>query len=292
LQLSLLVAWLLAWLRPWKVEVVLKRPLFKAKEKAKEEKSRGQTFSLAPRLTPIVVILPVYNEQACIQATCHQVQRFLYAHPHFTFIFVDDGSTDLTKSILGNCIRSAKHPQMQMLSYQPRAGKGYAIKTAVQAITQCEFICFIDGDLAYSLDHLEPMLVALQTTDIVIGSRSLGDQTSQGLSRGRKLAGKVFNWLSRRLLNLPHPDMQAGLKGFRQAAAQEIFERQQLQGFCFDVELIYVAKKLGYTISAIPAQISAHHQRKISKVNLVQDSLKMFRDLLQIRFNDGMGRYR
>lgn len=252
----------------------------------------SSTFSLRPRLTPIVVILPIYNEQACIQATFHQVQRFLYTHPHFTFIFVDDGSTDLTKTILGNCIRSAKNPQIQLLSYGPQAGKGYAVKTGIQAANQSEFVCFVDGDLAYSLDHLESMMEALQSADVVIGSRSLFGQPPQGLTLQRKVAGKVFNWLSRRLLSLSYPDMQAGLKGFRQDAAQVLFDRQRLEGFSFDVELIYLAKKLGYAITEIPAQISEHHQRKISKVNLVKDSIGMFWDLMQIRFNDWLGRYR
>ncbi len=256
------------------------------------DRSHQSTFSLRPRLTPIVVILPVYNEQDCIQTTFHQVQRFLYTHPQFTFIFVDDGSTDLTKVILSNSIRSAKTPQIQLLSYGPRAGKGYAIKTGIQAAPQSEFVCFVDGDLAYSLDHLEPLMAALKHSDMAIGSRNLPRLNAKGIPFQRQVAGKVFNWLSRKLLNLNYLDMQAGLKGFRQSTAQALCDRQKLEGFSFDVELIYLARKMGYSISQIPAQISEHHQRKISKVNLFKDSIGMFRDLMQIRFNDWLGRYR
>jgi dolichyl-phosphate beta-glucosyltransferase len=250
------------------------------------------TFSLRPRLTPIVVILPIHNEQEGIQATFHQIQRFLYTHPHFTFIFVDDGSTDLTKTILSNSIRSAKNPQIQLLSYNPQAGKGYAVKTGMQAVPHCEYVCFVDGDLAYSLNHLEPMLEALQKADVVIGSRRLTGQLFKGVGLPRRLARQIFHGLARQFLNLPYADMQAGLKGFRQTAAQELFERQKLAGFSFDLELIFLAKKHGYVISEIPAQISEHHQRKISKVSLSKDAVRMLRDLVRIRFNDWLGRYR
>jgi dolichyl-phosphate beta-glucosyltransferase len=259
---------------------------------ASATRKTNSTFSLRPRLTPIAVILPIYNEQEGIQATFHQIQRFLYTHPHFTFIFVDDGSTDLTKTILSNSIRSAKHPQIQLLSYSPQAGKGYAVKTGMQAVPHCEYVCFTDGDLAYSLNQLEPMLEALQKADVVMGSRRLTGQLFKDVGWLRSWARWIFHGLARRCLNLPHADMQAGFKGFRQTAAQELFERQRLTGFSFDLELIFLAKKHGYVISEIPAQISEHHQRKISKVNLTQDAMRMLRDLVQIRFNDWLGRYR
>ncbi len=85
--------------------------------------------------------------------------------------------------------------------------------------------------------------------------------------------------------------MQAGLKGFRKQAAREIFDKQKLTGFSFDAELIYLAKKLNYRIGEIPAVVASSHKKKISKVNLVQDSLHMLWDLLTIRLNDMIGRY-
>lgn len=244
------------------------------------------------RLTPIGVILPVYNEQAGLASTLDKIQRYLYKRPHFTFIFVDDGSNDRTPNILTRAIQSAKTPQLQLLSYQPRGGKGHAVKTGMlAAAAHCEFLCFLDGDLAYSLDHLDDLLTALQTADVAIGSRSLCAAPPQGLSWQRKIAGQTFNGLSRLMLGLDYPDMQAGLKGFRQAAAKSLFSKQQLTGFCFDVELIHIARKQGLTIAQIPAQVSAQHQHKLSKVNLVKDSLVMLKDLLRIRFNDWLGRY-
>jgi dolichyl-phosphate beta-glucosyltransferase len=145
--------------------------------------------------------------------------------------------------------------------------------------------------LAYSLDHLDLVVEQLQGCEVAIGSRNLTTRHVKGLKLSRQIADKVFNILSYSLLNLQYRDMQAGLKGFQKSAAKAIFKRQALTGFSFDVELIYVAKKRGYAIAEVPAIVSDDHQQKLSKVNLLQDSIKMLIDLLKVRWNDVMGRY-
>jgi dolichyl-phosphate beta-glucosyltransferase len=255
---------------------------------------RGSASATLPRrVTPgqVVVILPVYNEQACISNTFEAIRGYLYTHPNYRFVFVNDGSTDRTREILTRAIKAAQDPRLQLMSYSPRGGKGYAIKTGMEQ-AQGEFLCYLDSDLAYSLEHLDRLVEALHHYDVAIGCRSLVASNPQGLSLNRKVAGKTFNWLSRKLLNLAYRDMQAGLKGFRREAAQDLFSHQALMGFSFDVELIYLAQKRGYRIGEIPAAVSRAHQQKISKVNLLQDSLRMLRDLFGIRINDVMGRYR
>jgi glycosyltransferase involved in cell wall biosynthesis len=238
----------------------------------------------------VCVILPVYNEQTCIRRTFEAILHYLANHPNFTFIFVNDGSCDRTKQVLATGIHTVKTPQIQLLSYTPRAGKGYAIRRGVEYAEDSDLICYLDGDLAYSLEHLDQLVEKLRYFDIAIGCRSLVPN-DKDLKWSRKLAGKVFNFLSRKILDLQYSDMQAGLKGFRTEVAKDLFSRQELTGFSFDVELIYLAKKRGYTIGEIPAKVSQKHQKKASKVNLVQDSLRMLLDLLKIRFNDQLGRY-
>ncbi len=255
--------------------------------------SRHRAYDNPATLTKtgdVCVVLPVYNEQACIQKTFNAVFEYACRHPQFTFIFVNDGSSDRTKSIITASIHAAKTHQIQLVSYHPRAGKGYAIKRGVDH-ADAEFVCYLDSDLAYSLDHLERLVAALQQSDVAIGSRSLSPGNSSDLKFSRKIAGKVFNILSRKILNLGYRDMQAGLKGFRKNAAKALFAQQELTGFSFDVELIYLAKKWGYTIVEVPAKVSDQHQTKISTVNLLQDSIRMLIDLLKIRFNDLLGRY-
>jgi dolichyl-phosphate beta-glucosyltransferase len=246
-----------------------------------------------PRVNPlgqVSIVLPVYNEQTCIQQTFEAILDYLKSHPNFTFIFVDDGSIDRTKHIITAGIQIAKTPQIKLLSYKPRAGKGYAIRRGVE-YAEGDLICFLDGDLAYSLPHLDRLVEKLQTCDVVIGSRLLTRNRHQSARFDRKIAGRVFNFLSRKILNLQYGDMQAGLKGFRRSAAKQLFLHQTLTGFSFDVELIYLAKQWGYTIGEIPAIVSKKHQKKMSKVHLLHDSIKMLLDLLKIRFNDQLGRY-
>lgn len=242
------------------------------------------------RLHQAAIIMPVYNEQAGIGSTFDAVLEYCQSHPDYCFIFVNDGSRDRTQQILEHRIAESQTEQIQLLSYGDRGGKGHAVKMGIY-LADADYVCFLDGDLAYSLDHLDRLVAKLAQHDVVIGCRSLMPEGNQGLKLSRKIAGKVFNSLSKQILNLPYVDMQAGLKGFKSTAAKEIFDRQELMGFSFDVELIYLAKKLGYSIAEIPAYVSSNHATKLSKVNLLADSLKMLRDLFKIRWNDLTGRY-
>ncbi|HTL88123.1 MAG TPA: glycosyltransferase [Leptolyngbya sp.] len=260
---------------------------------AVQSQSQSWKNSTSMRLTSVgqvSIILPVYNEQACIRQTFAAILRYLETHPNFTFIFVNDGSTDRTKQILAAGIQITKSAQIHLVSYTPRAGKGYAIRRGVE-YANGDLICFLDSDLAYSLSHLDQLVEKLKTHDVAIGSRSLAVSNQQEVKPSRKIAGKIFNFLSRKILDLQYSDMQAGLKGFRKSAAKKLFAYQTLTGFSFDVELIYLAENWGYSIGEIPAKVSERHQKKLSKVNLIQDSLKMLLDLLRIRFNDQFGRY-
>ncbi|MBE9030075.1 glycosyltransferase [filamentous cyanobacterium LEGE 11480] len=244
-------------------------------------------------LTPIVVILPIHNEQASLPGTLKKVTQYIYRHPHVTFVFIDDGSVDRSCDILTQGIRNAKTPQLQMLTYKQRAGKGYAVRMGMRAaVMHCEYLCLLDGDLAYSLDHLDDLMIALQSADIAIGNRALGITTEP---KRHWLRGKIrqfFTQLARKGLGLAYPDPQAGLKGFRQPAAQLLFDRQSLTGFSFDLELLYLAKKYGFSVAQIPAQVSQPHQLKVSQVKLVKDHLWMLKDLMRIYFNNWVGRYR
>jgi dolichyl-phosphate beta-glucosyltransferase len=243
-------------------------------------------------LTPIVVILPIHNEQATLPSTLRKVQQYLYRHPHVSCLFIDDGSTDHSRDILAQGIHQAKTPQLQLLSYQPQAGKGYAVRLGMRAaIAQCEYLCLMDGDLAYSLDHLDDLMMALQRSDMAIGNR----QTAIPTRKSRWipcLMQRITLQLAQHWLGTTYADPQAGLKGFRQSAAQTLFQRQSIEGFGFDLELLYIAAKQGLTIAQIPAQPSAPHQQKATQVRLFQDHLGLLIDALRIRINDLTGRYK
>ncbi len=149
----------------------------------------------------------------------------------------------------------------------------------------------MDGDLAYSLEHLEPLVEKLEKFDVVIGCRNLDRENFRNLTLLIKIAGKIFNLISRLILNLSYRDMQAGFKGFKKIPAQEIFKRQTVTGFLFDAELLFYKKK-GYTIGEITARVSQQHLYKISQVNILKNSLKMLTCLFKIRYNDRAGYYK
>lgn len=238
----------------------------------------------------VAVILPVYNEEKYIGVTLDSVLEFSQARPYYHFIFVNDGSTDLTQQILEKKLASVSNHSVKVISYKSNQGKGYAVKTAAKFAKE-DYICFIDSDLAYSLEYLKTLVEKLEMYDLVIGSRNLIPAGIKQVNLTRKIAGQVFNTVSRKLMNLPFKDMQAGIKGFKSEVAKEIFDKQEMTGFSFDVELIYIAKKKGYSIGQVPVKVSEKHLSKDSKVNLLVDSIKMLIDLLKIRYNDLMGRY-
>ncbi|PSB51188.1 glycosyl transferase [filamentous cyanobacterium Phorm 6] len=238
----------------------------------------------------IAVILPVYNEANCIEQTVEKILEFSQKNHAYNFIIVNDGSTDNTLQIIENQLKTFPTHHIKLISYINRQGKGYAVKKGGEYV-DADCICFMDGDLAYSLEHLEPLVEKLEKFDVVIGCRNLDRENFRNLTLLRKISGKIFNFISRKILNLAYRDMQAGLKGFKQSAAQEIFKQQTITGFSFDAELLFLAEKKGYTIGEIPARVSEQHLYKTSKVNIVKDSLKMFSCLLKIRYNNRVGNY-
>lgn len=236
------------------------------------------------------VILPCYNEESIIEKIIKELLDFSKNNKDYEFIFVDDGSKDNTLDIIEKTLQKSKNKFTKVSSYTPNKGKGYAIKEGVRN-SQGDLICFIDSDLAYSLDHLERLRSELQKYDVVIGSRGLSKGNERNIKFSRILAGRVYNIFSRIILGLPYTDMQAGIKGYRKDVAKDLFSKQKLNDFAFDVEVIYLAKKKGYKIGEIPARVSEEHKNQISQVNLIRDSLKMFLDLIKIKLNDLTGKY-
>jgi hypothetical protein len=170
-------------------------------------------------------------------------------------------------------------------------GKGRAVRLAFLC-AKADFIIFMDGDLAYSFDHIFLLLDSLKQHDVVIGSRSMAPQPQGGSPARRAILGWGFNRLTCLLLGFDYPDTQAGLKGFTASAAQKLFSRQKLDDFAFDAELLYLAKKLGLCVAQIPAQVSSEHSYKTSQVKLIFDSLRCLKDLFLIHWWSATGAYK
>jgi dolichyl-phosphate beta-glucosyltransferase len=232
------------------------------------------------------VILPVYNESETIERTLLAVKEYALLHPDFYFLFVNDGSTDNTGDIIRNGLIGAKN--ISLLNLEKNKGKANALKHAVAELDS-DYIVFNDGDLAYSLDHVDALLEALKSSDVAIGNRKLGENHPQKAQRF--IAGEAFNKLARLLLSLSYTDTQAGIKGFTKEAAKKLFKLSLIEDFAFDAELLYIAKLKGYRISLIPARVDKMHQFGPSTIKVVRDSPGMFLSLIKIIFYRIRGKY-
>ncbi|MCF7792094.1 MAG: glycosyltransferase [Victivallales bacterium] len=235
------------------------------------------------------IIIPVYNEEARIAKTCKFIIRFLRENSDiYKVIFVDDGSVDGTVEVINDFIKT--NSGIEVLKQDRNYGKGAAVKAGIMH-AEGEYACYIDGDMAYSFNHLKKMYKALKDNDVVIGSRALGFKNSRRITIKRRLLGGGFNQLVRLITGLPYKDTQAGLKGFKLEKAKKIFSKIHDSRFWFDVEVLFIAKKYHYKIKEIPAIVAREHTGKNTRVQLFSDTLKMFWGLFKIHFYNIRGDY-
>jgi hypothetical protein len=237
----------------------------------------------------VLLVLPVFNEGPEVVRVCRAIRPFLVKNRNASVIVVDDGSSDGTAEIFRRRLRGLK--RVTVMGLHDNGGKGRAVRLGFAGAKQ-DLLVFMDGDLAYSLRHLKPMLSALKKHDVVIGSRSMAPQAEGSIPARRALLGWGFNRLACGVFGFNYPDTQAGCKGFQRRAARELFLRQKVDGFAFDAELLYLARKLGLKVGQIPVQVSGAHSYKTSQVKLTADTLLCLWDFLWIRLRSWTGQYR
>jgi dolichyl-phosphate beta-glucosyltransferase len=141
------------------------------------------------------------------------------------------------------------------------------------------------------LDAIDVFLQALRNgSDLAVGSRVLPGSQVRGVPVIRFFSGQIFSLMVQTVLFAGLPDTQCGFKSFRAAAAREIFRRLTIDGFGFDVEMLFVARKHKFTIRPVAVQMIDHRHR--SRVRLIADSFKMFANLFMVRWNNLRGRYK
>ena len=232
------------------------------------------------------IVIPAYNEEARIAQTLDTVAAYAGSQDYsWEVVVADDGSVDGTAALVETAAR--EHGEIRLVRL-PHGGKGWAVRQGMlQAQGEYRFMC--DADLSMSIDQLARFLPpALDGYDVAAGSRTMAGARRIGEPARRKLTAKGFNLLVRMLAPCGVSDTQCGFKCFTAAAAQRLFSLQKLDGFAFDVELLYLARKLGLRIIEVP--IEWHHSPE-SKVRLVRDSTRMGRDMLRVRWDLVRGRY-
>ena len=236
---------------------------------------------------PLVsIIIPAYNEEHRLSATLDRVASFVaeQAYP-IEVVIVDDGSLDGTAAIVEQFAQT--HPFFHLLRV-PHGGKGSAIRAGI-GHGKGEYLAISDADLAVPIEELVRFLPpVLDDYDVAIASREARGAKRFNEPYYRHLMGRVYNLLVRLLAVPKVQDTQCGFKVFHREVAHDLFARQTIDGWGIDVEILFIAQRAGYKIVEVPVN---WYYGKGSKIRPVQDTLRMIRDLLQVRRNARQGRY-
>jgi len=247
---------------------------------------KGLSPDASDEAPDLSVIIPVYNEQERIAATLYGVKDFLEStNLTFEIVVVDDGSNDMTAEIVkfvdiyGSEIKSQQSGQLE--ENVENIGKGYSIAKGMLR-AKGNIVLFTDADGATPISELTKLIAQIDNGfDLVVGSRQHPLSSVTGRTWVRRILSRGFNFIATAMGLLTVRDSQCGFKAYRRDAAHRVAALQQTNGFCFDVEQLYIAKKLGYKIAEIPV-VWHHHEG--SSLSLVSDSVAMFSDLIKIRF--------
>jgi glycosyltransferase involved in cell wall biosynthesis len=243
-----------------------------------------------PVLPSLSIVIPAYNEEQRLPPTLAAVRAYLDArtYPDAEIIVVDDGSRDGTVAL----VEKAAHEdsRVHLLRNPGNRGKGYSIRHGMLE-ARGEWILFSDADMSAPIEELDTLLqTALNRgAQVAIGSRAL-DRSLIGVhqSRWRELIGIVLNRIMRLATGLRFADTQCGFKLFRRDAARLIFTRQQLDGFSFDVEDLFIARVLGIPATEVAVRWNNVEGTKVG----VMVGPQFFLDLGLIQYYRLAGRYR
>lgn len=236
----------------------------------------------------VSVVLPCYNQSQHIYKNLDHIRTYLESQDlDYELIAVNDGSTDSTEAEL---LRARDDFGITVISYPQNRGKGAAVKTGM-ARASGEYQGFFDTDLAIPIETLDSFLVSLRSgNDIAVASRFLKNSIVRiPVPFYRRILEKGFLFLRNLILNNEDvKDTQCGAKMFTRAVAKKIFPKITVNRFAFDAELIYLAKKFGFSVEEIPFSLQNPEQ---TSVRVLKDSLSMASDLIRVRIQDWIGKY-
>ena len=234
------------------------------------------------------VVIPAYNEELRLPAYLARILAYMEEQPFSSeVIIVDDGSQDCTAAVVEQF--AAENASVRLLRLPVNQGKGYAVKTGMLSASGMLRL-FTDADGATPITELTGLKKAIEAgADVAVGSRALRDDSHTVKTQfHRKLMGTVFNFIVRTLTVKGINDTQCGFKLFTAEAANAIFPLQRIHDFGFDVEILYICHKKGYRIVEVPVNWT---DVPGTKVRLIRDSLRMFKDVVKVRLNNWRGIY-
>jgi len=236
-----------------------------------------------PHARPFLsVVIPAYNEEQRLGPTLARVREYLAAQSYeVEVIVVDNASADRTMEV-------AREGGAEVMR-EPRRGKGAAVQTGMLA-ARGEYVLFSDADLSTPIEEVEPLLEALSKGfSVAIASRALPESKLPVRQPWyRELVGRLGNVLVRLLAVRGISDTQCGFKLFPREVAARLFGAQRMTGIAFDMEVLFLAQRLGMKIAEVPVTWIDSPDTRISRV---RDSLDAVKDLVRIRLNWMRGRY-
>lgn len=231
------------------------------------------------------MVIPAFNEAGRLPRTLERVLGYLasWGRPH-ELLVVDDGSSDTTV----DCARQAGGPHLTVIRNETNRGKGYSVRRGMLAATGRRRL-MTDADLSTPIEDLPRLMAAMdEGHEIVIGSRAVsGARIVVHQPWHRENVGRLFNLLVRLVAVPGVHDTQCGFKLFAAEAAVAAFSLARLDGFCFDVEALFIARKQGYRIAEVPVTWRNDAATRVS----LWAGFRAFPDVLRIRMNDWAGRY-
>lgn len=194
-------------------------------------------------------------------------------------IFVDDGSDDGTARLAEELL-APEFPRLRIIRFEKNTGKGAAVRAGIAA-AEAPLVLFMDVDMSVEPTDVPGLIDALGSVDVAIGSRSVPESVVESFNVQRRIMGRTFNRFVHALTGLPFLDTQCGIKAFRTPAARLLFHLTNTRRFAFDVELLFLARLLGFEV----AEVAVYwHEKKESSVRLLTDPFSMVRDVTNLRF--------
>lgn len=244
---------------------------------------------MTPEVRPhLSVVLPLYNEAACLDTSVHEIQAYLdNQRISFEIVLVNDGSTDCTQEI---CERVAREDRrVRVVSYASNRGKGHAVRQGMLA-ARGKYVLFTDADLAVPIRFVSPCLESLQNgTPVVLASRHLPDsKLAVRESPIRQFLGEAFRRMAIFGLGLKVTDITCGFKGFTRQAARRVFSQSRIERWGYDAEVIFLAQKYGYRIGELPVEWRHSFD---SKVRVGIDTVRTVIEMFKVHYNDLTRRY-
>jgi len=234
------------------------------------------------------IIIPAYNESGRIRPTLDELLRYVEQRKWDTEILVvDDGSHDDTRDIVRKYGKA--HSQILLIENPGNRGKGYSVRNGMLH-ARGDICLFTDADLSSPISEAQKLFDAIAAgADIAIGSRWLrADLQTERQPLYRQLFGRIYNLVLRIFLNLNFVDTQCGFKAFRREAAQRIFPLQRIERWGFDPEILFLARRLGFSVKEVPV-VWAHSEG--TRLNPFRDGIRMFGEVLRVRWNSILGAY-